>query len=111
MSNEDFDSMLAEITDADTPVATLPQEDKPVTEPTPEDVPAHTELEDTMPDMPTPVGKDGGQPLYAEIDPSLKKLLRDGGMQHSTRSLSTQQVRQGHPQLRSPQQFSCLRRP
>lgn len=76
MSNEDFDSMLAEITaDADTPVATLPQEDKPVTEPTPEDVPAHTEPEDTMPDMPAPVGKDGGQPLYAEIDPSLKNTF------------------------------------
>ena len=68
--------MLAEITaDADTPVATLPQEDKPVTEPTPEDVPAHTEPEATMPDMPTPVGKDGGQPLYAEIDPSLKNTF------------------------------------
>ena len=84
MSDTDFDSMLAEITaDTDTPVATLPQEDKPVTEHTPSEqnpedmsgVPAHTEPEATMPDMPTPVGKDGGQPLYAEIDPSLKNTF------------------------------------
>ena len=82
MSNEDFDSMLAEIAaDTDTPVATLPQEDKTVIEHTPSeqkpedlaDVPAESEA--TMPDLPTPVGKDGGQPLYAEIDPSLKNTF------------------------------------
>ena len=84
MSNEDFDSMLAEITnDTDTPVATLPQEDKPVTEHTPSEqnpedmsgVPAHTEPEATMPDMPAPANKDAGQPMYQAIDPSLKNTV------------------------------------
>ena len=75
MSNEDFDSMLAEITnDTDTPVATLPQEDKPVTEPN-EDVPAHTDAEATMPDMPAPANKDAGQPMYQAIDENLKNTV------------------------------------
>ena len=76
MSDTDFDSMLAEITgDADTPVSTLPPEDKPVVEPTPEDVPAHTEPEATMPDMPAPKNKEAGQPMYQAIDESLKNTV------------------------------------
>lgn len=81
MSNEDFDSMLAEITnDTDTPVATLPQEDKPVTEHTPseqnpEDMSGVPEPEATMPDMPPPANKDAGQPMYQAIDESLKNTV------------------------------------
>lgn len=81
MSNEDFDSMLAEITnDTDTPVATLPQEDKPVTEHTPseqnpEDLTGVPEPEATMPDMPAPANKDAGQPMYQAIDENLKNTV------------------------------------
>ena len=70
MTNEDFDSILDEITnDANTesPVATLPQEDKQVTEDTPSE---------PMADMPAPASKDGGQPLYQAIDPSLKNTVQ-----------------------------------
>lgn len=75
MSDTDFDSMLDEITnDTNTdPVATLPQEINAVTEHTP----SEQQPEDLtgMPDMPAPESKDGGQPMYQAIDPSLKNTV------------------------------------
>lgn len=62
----DFDELMAEING--TPAGS---EAVAVTEPTPHTEPDVTEPE-VMPDMPAPESKDGGKPLYAEINPELK---------------------------------------